>query len=161
MGPRGQCCCSDGVLVEDVEEDVEDVEEDVEDVDEDVDVDEDDVLDWRNTIRVTRNVLGQEALAPYRGEEIQPGFDVGSDDAIDEWVKQNAESAYHPTSTCRMGSENDPMAVIDPECRVIGLQNLRVVDSSIFPSIPNGNLNAPTMMVAERAADIILASRTQ
>lgn len=122
---------------------------------------EDDRRDWRNTIRVTRNVLGQEALAPYRGEEIQPGFDISSDDAIDEWVRQNVESAYHPTSTCRMGSKTDPMAVIDPDCRVIGLQNLRVVDSSIFPSIPNGNLNAPTMMAAERAADIILGSNLQ
>lgn len=121
--------------------------------------DDTDREDWRNTIRVTRHVLGQDALAPYRGTEIQPGLDVTSDAAIDAWVQKNVESAYHPTSTCRMGSPDDPMAVVDPQCRVIGLQNLRVVDSSIFPTIPNGNLNAPTMMVAERAADILLADR--
>lgn len=117
---------------------------------------ESDKQDWRNTLRITRNVLSQNALSPYRGEEIQPGENITSDEAIDEWVTQNVESAYHPTSTCRMGSGNDPMAVVDPSCRVIGLQNLRVIDSSIFPTIPNGNLNAPTMMVAERAADIVL-----
>ena len=75
---------------------------------------------------------------------------------IIEWVRENVESAYHPTSTCRMGSIDDPMAVVDSKCQVIGLENLRVIDSSIFPTIPNGNLNAPTMMLAERGADIIL-----
>jgi choline dehydrogenase len=117
-----------------------------------------DRADWRNTIRITRNVLNQDALSPYRGAEIQPGLEITSDAAIDDWVEQNVESAYHPTSTCRMGSPSDPMAVVDPTCRVIGLENLRVVDSSIFPTIPNGNLNAPTMMVAEKAADIILGN---
>jgi len=117
-----------------------------------------DLEDWRNTIRITRNILGQDALTPFRGEEIQPGLNVTSDAAIDDWVRDNVESAYHPTSTCRMGAKSDPMAVVDPECRVIGFENLRVVDSSIFATIPNGNLNAPTMMVAERAADIILKS---
>lgn len=117
---------------------------------------EQDRRDWRNTIRLTRRVLGQDALAPYRGEEIQPGQAITSDAAIDDWVKENAESAYHPTSTCRMGAGDDPMAVVDAQCRVIGTDGLRVVDSSIFPAITNGNLNAPTMMVAERAADIIL-----
>jgi len=115
-----------------------------------------DIQDWRNTIRLTRKVLQQNALSAYRGAEIQPGETVISDEAIDAWVKANVESAYHPTSTCRMGGHTDPMAVVKPDCRVIGLENLRVVDSSIFPTIPNGNLNAPTMMVAERAADIIL-----
>ena len=114
--------------------------------------------DWRNTLRITRNVLGQDALAPYRGSEIQPGESVNTDEEIDRWVRENVESAYHPTSTCRMGSPDDPMAVTDPTCRVIGVDNLRVVDSSIFPTIPNGNLNAPTMMVAEKAADIIKGS---
>ena len=118
--------------------------------------DERDMQDWRNTIRITRNVLQQSALALYRGAEIQPGTDITDDAAIDEWVRANVESAYHPTSTCRMGKADDPMAVVGPDCRVIGLEGLRVVDSSVFPSIPNGNLNAPTMMVAERAADIIL-----
>ena len=92
----------------------------------------------------------------FRGEEIQPGADVTSDEAIDEWVKQNVESAYHPSCGCKMGSDDDPMAVLDEECRVRGVANLRVVDSSVFPTIPNGNLNAPTIMVAERASDLIL-----
>ncbi len=115
-----------------------------------------DMVDWRNTIRITRHVLKQDALSPYRGTEIQPGKDIIEDEAIDDWVRANVESAYHPTSTCRMGTAEDKMSVVNAECRVIGLEGLRVIDSSIFPSIPNGNLNAPTMMVAERAADIIL-----
>lgn len=114
-----------------------------------------DMQDWINTIKISRDVLMQDPLAPYRGEEIQPGTNVTSDEAITDWVRKNVESAYHPTSTCRMGDEDDDMAVVDSECKVIGAQNLRVVDSSIFPTIPNGNLNAPTMMVAEKAADII------
>ena len=81
---------------------------------------------------------------------------ITSDEAIDTWVKDNVESAYHPSCTCKIGKEEDPMAVLDPDCRVRGLNNLRVVDSSIFPSITNGNLNAPTIMAAEKAADIIL-----
>ncbi len=116
-----------------------------------------DRLDWRNTIRKTRHVLSQNALAPYRGEEIQPGKAITSDSAIDDWVKKNVESAYHPTSTCKMGAHTDPMAVVNSKCNVIGTENLSVIDSSIFPTIPNGNLNAPTMMVAERAADLILS----
>ena len=95
-------------------------------------------------------------MDPYRGDEIQPGLDIQSDDEIDAWVQSNVESAYHPSCTCKMGAENDPMAVVDPECRVRGIANLRVVDSSIMPSITNGNLNAPTIMLAEKAADIIL-----
>ncbi len=114
-----------------------------------------DVEDWRNTIRVSRGILQQTALAPYRGDEIQPGQDIVSDEAIDQWVRDNVESAYHPSCTNKMGDAKDDMAVVDPSCRVIGLKNLRVVDSSIFPSIPNGNLNAPTMMLAEKASDII------
>ncbi|NNE57937.1 MAG: choline dehydrogenase [Hellea sp.] len=120
--------------------------------------DERDMKDWINTIRITRHILQQSALSPYRGKEIQPGQDVASDDAIETWVRANVESAYHPTSTCKMGANNDQSAVVDENCRVIGIENLRVVDSSIFPTIPNGNLNAPTMMVAERAADIILGN---
>lgn len=115
-----------------------------------------DVAVWRKTIRVTREILRQDALTPYRGEEIQPGEDITSDAAIDRWVRQNVESAYHPSCTCKMGGDNDSLAVLDEACRVRGASRLRVVDSSIFPTIPNGNLNAPTMMVAERAASIIL-----
>jgi choline dehydrogenase len=111
--------------------------------------------DWRDCIRLTREVLQQPALGPFRGNEIQPGMDIESDDAIDAWVKANVESAYHPSCSVKMGADNDPMAVLDGECRVRGCEGLRVVDSSIFPVITNGNLNAPSMMVAERAADLI------
>jgi len=95
-------------------------------------------------------------MDPYRGEEIQPGVSVESDEEMDAWIRQNAESAYHPSCTCKIGAENDPLAVLDPDCRVRGVEALRVVDSSAFPTITNGNLNAPTIMVAEKAADIIL-----
>ncbi|WP_159650871.1 choline dehydrogenase [Vibrio atypicus] len=117
---------------------------------------EQDRQDWRDCIRLTREILMQPAMDDFRGEEIQPGIAITSDEAIDEWVKQNVESAYHPSCTCKMGADDDAMAVLDDSCRVRGIAGLRVVDSSIFPTIPNGNLNAPTIMVAERAADMIL-----
>ena len=117
---------------------------------------EQDKQDWRDTIRLTREILQQSALDDYRGEEIQPGLQVQTDDEIDQWVKANVESAYHPSCTCKMGDDNDPMAVLNSACQVRGVEQLRVVDSSIFPTITNGNLNAPTIMVAEKAADMIL-----
>ncbi|SIN95410.1 choline dehydrogenase [Salinivibrio sp. ES.052] len=117
---------------------------------------EQDRQDWRDTLRLTREIMDQNAMDTFRGDEIQPGNDVQSDEAIDRWVKENVESAYHPSCTCKMGAEDDVMAVLDEQCRVRGIQGLRVVDSSVFPTIPNGNLNAPTIMVAERAADMIL-----
>lgn len=110
---------------------------------------------FRAGVRLTREIMAQEAMSPYRGDEIQPGADMTEDDALDAWIRANAESAYHPSCTCKMGADDDPMAVLDPACRVRGIERLRVVDSSIFPTIPNGNLNAPTIMVAEKAADII------
>jgi choline dehydrogenase len=115
----------------------------------------DDRLDWRACIRLTREIIAQPAFDDYRGPEIQPGEDVRSDAAIDAWVRANAESAYHPSCTCKIGGDDDVMAVLDSACRVRGIDHLRVVDSSVFPSITNGNLNAPTIMVAERAADLI------
>ena len=118
--------------------------------------DERDVRVWRDCIRLTRGIMAQPALAAYRDEELQPGTAVTSDAEIDRWVRNNAESAYHPCGACRMGAAEDDDAVVDPECRVRGLAGLRVVDSSVFPAITNGNLNAPTIMVAERAADMIL-----
>ncbi|MDC5852075.1 choline dehydrogenase [Vibrio europaeus] len=118
---------------------------------------EQDRQDWRDCIRLTREILQQPSMDAYRGDEIQPGLNVTNDEAIDEWVKQNVESAYHPSCSCKMGADDDPLAVLDEACRVRGIEGLRVVDSSIFPTIPNGNLNAPTIMVAERAADMILA----
>ncbi len=115
-----------------------------------------DIDAWRRCIRLTREIIAQPAMDAYRGEEIQPGLDVSSDDEIDRWVRGNVESAYHPCGTCRMGPTDDPDAVVDNSCRVIGIDGLRVVDASVFPTVPNGNINAPTIMVAEKAADIIL-----
>ena len=108
---------------------------------------------FRQCVRLTREIIAQPALAPYRGAEIQPGEAVQSDGEIDAFVRRFSESAYHPACTCKMGV--DDLAVVDPHTRVHGIDGLRVVDSSIFPTITNGNLNAPTIMVAERVADII------
>jgi choline dehydrogenase len=111
--------------------------------------------EMRACVRLTREIFAQPAFAPYRGREIQPGEIVKTDEQIDEFVGQRVESAYHPSCSCKMGSRDDPMAVVDPETRVIGVEGLRVVDSSIMPSITTGNLNAPTLMLAEKAADHI------
>jgi choline dehydrogenase len=108
---------------------------------------------FRQCVRLTREIISQPAFDPYRGEEIQPGEEVNTDDEIDSWIRQGVESAYHPSCTCKMGT--DAMAVVDPETRVHGIENLRVIDSSVFPTIPNGNLNSPTIMVAERGADLV------
>jgi choline dehydrogenase len=117
---------------------------------------EEDWIDFRHCIRVTREIFGQAAFDPYRGKAIQPGDDLQSDDELDGFIREHAESAYHPSCSCRMGSATDPMAVVDPECRVIGVDGLRVADSSVFPRITNGNLNAPSIMVGEKASDHIL-----
>ena len=114
----------------------------------------DDIEGFRACVRLTREIIGQPAMDTYRGAEIQPGEHVITDEQIDAFVRQAAESAYHPSCSCKMGV--DDMAVVDAEAKVHGLSGLRVVDSSIFPTITNGNLNAPTIMVAERAADLIL-----
>ncbi|WP_062203235.1 choline dehydrogenase [Aureimonas sp. AU12] len=114
--------------------------------------------DWREMracVRLTREIFAQASFDRYRGREMQPGADVQTDDEIDAFVRDHVESAYHPSCTCRMGGASDPLAVVDPETRVIGLERLRIVDSSIMPSITTGNLNAPTIMIAEKAADII------
>ena len=112
--------------------------------------------DFRRCIRLTREIFAQEAFAPFVRHEIQPGADVQSDDALNAFIKDHVESAYHPCGTCKMGDATDPMAVVDPECRVIGVSGLRVADSSIFPQITNGNLNGPSIMVGEKASDHIL-----
>ncbi|MEM9224233.1 MAG: choline dehydrogenase [Pseudomonadota bacterium] len=117
---------------------------------------EEDWIDFRHAIRLARTVFAQDAFAPFRGNEIQPGADVRTDDEIDGFIRDHAESAYHPSGTCRMGAASDPLAVVDPQCRVIGVDGLRLADSSIFPRITNGNLNAPSIMVGEKAADAIL-----
>ena len=118
----------------------------------------DDWIEMRACVRLTREIFAQPAFDPYRGREIQPGAECVSDEAIDTFVRERVESAYHPSCSCKMGSPADPSAVVDPETRVIGVEALRVVNSSIMPSITNGNLNAPTIMLAEKAADLILGS---
>ena len=116
----------------------------------------DDWTEMRACVRLTREIFGQAALAPFAGRELQPGADVVSDAAIDAFVRDHVESAYHPSCTCRIGGDDDPMAVVDPALRVRGLSNLRVVDSSVMPSVTTGNLNAPTIMIGEKGADHIL-----
>ncbi|WP_181872569.1 choline dehydrogenase [Phyllobacterium bourgognense] len=116
----------------------------------------DDWVDFRHAVRLTREIFGQAALDPYRGKEISPGAHVQSDEEIDDFLREHAESAFHPCGTCKMGSASDPMAVVDPQCRVIGIEGLRVADSSIFPRVTNGNLNGPSIMAGEKAADHIL-----
>jgi choline dehydrogenase len=116
----------------------------------------DDWVQMRDCVRLTREIFAQRAFDPYRGREIQPGAELQSDAQIDQFIRQHVESAYHPSCSCRMGAVDDPMAVVDPQTRVIGVDALRVVDSSIMPTITNGNLNAPTIMLAEKAADHIL-----
>ncbi len=115
----------------------------------------DDWVEMRACVRLTREIFAQKAFDPYRGREILPGADCVGDEAIDAFVREHVESAYHPCGTCRMGAPDDPCAVVDPQARVIGAEALRVVDSSIMPSITNGNLNAPTIMIAEKASDLI------
>jgi choline dehydrogenase len=116
----------------------------------------DDLAEFRAGTRLTRKIFAQKAFDPYRGREIQPGKDVQTDDEIDAFVRAKVESAYHPSCSNRMGSPGDPKSVVDPQARVIGLESLRVIDSSIMPSITTGNLNAPTIMLAEKAADLVL-----
>jgi choline dehydrogenase len=108
---------------------------------------------FRQCVRLTREIMNQPAMDPYRESEIQPGEAIQSNDEIDNFIRQSVESAYHPSCTCKMGK--DAMAVVDPDTRVHGIDGLRVIDSSIFPTITNGNLNSPTIMVAERGADIV------
>lgn len=115
---------------------------------------QDDIEGFRACVRLTRDIIEQSAFDEYRDEEIQPGKHIQTDEEIDAFVRQAVESAYHPSCSCKMGE--DDMAVVNSNTQVHGTEGLRVVDSSIFPTVPNGNLNAPTIMVAEKAADIIL-----
>ncbi|MEM9794935.1 MAG: choline dehydrogenase [Pseudomonadota bacterium] len=115
--------------------------------------------DFRQAIRLTREIFAQPAFDPYRGAEIQPGADIASDDALDAVIRDHAESAYHPCGTARMGEPGDADTVVDPEGRVIGVRGLRVADSSVFPRITNGNINAPSILVGEKMADHVLGRR--
>ncbi|GAA6220076.1 choline dehydrogenase, mitochondrial [Lates japonicus] len=114
-----------------------------------------DVWEFRECVKLSREIFAQKAFDPFRGPEVQPGPQVQTDTDIDAFVRRKADSAYHPSCTCKMGLPSDPMAVVDSNTRVLGLERLRVVDASIMPSIVSGNLNAPTIMMAEKAADII------
>jgi choline dehydrogenase len=116
----------------------------------------DDREEMRACVRLTREIFAQPAFDPYRAEELSPGADVVDDDAIDAFVRAKVESAYHPCGTCRMGDPSDPGAVVDPDLRVIGVEGLRVADTSIMPVVTTGNLNAPAIMIGEKAADHIL-----
>jgi choline dehydrogenase len=114
---------------------------------------EQDWQEFRDGIRLTREIMQQPALDQYRGREISPGLEVQTDEQLDQFVREHAETAFHPSCSCKMGT--DEMAVVDNEGRVHGLQSLRVVDASIMPIITTGNLNAPTIMMAEKIADRI------
>jgi choline dehydrogenase len=113
--------------------------------------------EWIESVQVARTILNQPAFEPFSAGELAPGPGVETDEQILEWVKRDAETSYHVCGTCRMGIGDD--AVVDPHTmRVHGMQGLRVVDASVFPSVPNANLYAPTMMTAEKAADMILGT---
>ena len=115
--------------------------------------------DFRACLRLTREIFAQAAMEPFVKHEIQPGAAYQTDAELDAFIREHAESAYHPCGTARMGRASDPMAVVDPEGRVIGVEGLRLADSSIFPRITNGNLNAPSIMVGEKVSDHILGRR--
>tara|TARA_B100000683_G_C12432742_1_gene532527 strand:- start:795 stop:1292 length:498 start_codon:yes stop_codon:yes gene_type:complete len=110
--------------------------------------------EWVEAVRCTRNIMTQPAFDDYRGEEIAPGPEVETDEEIIDFIAREGESAYHPSCTCRMGT--DDMAVTDPELKVHGIEGLRVVDASVMPAVTNGNIYAPVLMIAEKAADLIL-----
>lgn len=113
----------------------------------------DDWIEFRAAIRLTREIFAQPALDPYRGRELNPGIDKQTDAQLDEFIRNAVESAFHPCGTCRMGT--DRMAVVDPQLRVHGIEALRVIDSSIMPQVTTGNLNAPTIMIGEKGADLV------
>jgi choline dehydrogenase len=113
--------------------------------------------EWVEAIRVSRRILAQRAFDPFNGGELSPGPDVQSPSEILDWVGREAETALHPSCTCKMGT--DPLSVVDPlSMRVHGLEGLRVVDASVMPYVTNGNIYAPVMMIAEKAADLILGN---
>ncbi|MEP2639631.1 choline dehydrogenase [Roseobacter sp.] len=115
-----------------------------------------DWADFRACLRLTREIFGQDAFKPFVKHEIQPGAALQSDDDLNGFIAEHAESAYHPCGTCRMGRADDATAVVDPQARVIGVDGLRVADSSVFPRITNGNLNAPSILVGEKVSDHLL-----
>ncbi len=113
-----------------------------------------DRITMREGVKMTRKIIAQDAFHVYRGPELMPGSEIQTDDEIDKWVRKTAETIYHPVGTCKMG--NDDMAVVDGELKVRGMEGLRVVDASVMPTLVGGNTNAPTIMIAEKASDMIL-----
>ncbi|KAL4235827.1 hypothetical protein ACF0H5_004217 [Mactra antiquata] len=114
-----------------------------------------DMQEMVDSVRLAREIVKQKAFDEFRGEEIQPGTDIQTRSEIEQFIRNTSDTNYHPSCTCKMGQPSDPMTVVDPEANVVGVENLRVVDASIMPSIVSGNLNAPTIMIAEKMADII------
>jgi len=112
--------------------------------------------EWIEAVRAARHIVAQSAFDPYRGSELAPGPEIQSDEAVLDFVAREAQTAYHPSGTCKMGY--DGQAVVDAELRVHGVENLRVVDAAVMPTITNGNIYAPVMMIAEKAADLILGN---
>ncbi|MCR6109497.1 choline dehydrogenase [Bacillus sp. A301a_S52] len=118
---------------------------------------EQDRSEWIEAVRISREIMSQPAMAPYNSGEISPGSSVKTDEEILDWVAKDAETALHPSCTAKMGPVSDPMAVVDPETmKVHGLENVRVADASAMPYVTNGNIHAPVLMLAEKAADLIL-----
>lgn len=109
----------------------------------------------RQCVRLAREIFAQPAFDKFRGEEETPGAEAQSDAELDAFIRAKCDTDYHPSCTCKMGDKDDPMTVVDHEGKVLGLDGLRVVDASIMPSIISGNLNAPTIMIAEKLADVI------
>ena len=116
-----------------------------------------DMATLRAAVRIAREIGEQPALAPWRIAEDEPGPSIDSDEAMDAWLRENSNTIFHPVGTCAMGRDNDPNAVVDDHLRLRGVTGLRVVDASVMPTIVSGNTNATTMMIAEKAADMILA----
>ncbi|XP_052087822.1 choline dehydrogenase, mitochondrial-like [Mytilus californianus] len=120
---------------------------------------QEDIEDMRASVRLSREIFQQKAFEPFVGDEINPGKNVQSDAEIDEYVRRTADTNYHPSCTCKMGQSSDEMAVVDTQTKVFGLDGLRVVDASIMPAMISGNLNGPTIMIAEKASDIIMGHK--
>ena len=117
---------------------------------------EDDLKQTIEAIEVARKILGQKSMKPFAGKETGPGIGNQTYELYREYIRSKAETAYHPSCTLKMGTDN--MSVVDEKLKVHGLENIRVVDASVMPEITSGNLNAPTLMIAERASDFILNS---
>ena len=109
-------------------------------------------------VKMGRDILAQAGMDPYRADEHEPGAAVKTDAEIEQWIRARSETIYHPAGSCKMGPDSDPMAVVDNQCRVHGLEGLRVVDASVMPTLVGGNTNAPTLMLAEKGADLVKAA---